>query len=1142
MKKFILLFISVFFIFTNSMIVAADVSSYTVYSIKMDGTKTQIGEVTTDYEVAKKLMNEYDNKITDTAVIYKNDKLVNAYYGVVSLNSEVLNIYEDSSLKNRFTYTHGYYGKDAAFIDYDTSNDTYKIKISGYSGWISSTSATLVPISTIATNYIMIEQENTQLYTSNSNGSVIRTLQYKGSYIYVEKTLVGEETWYHITEENTNGWVKGNSVKEEVRPFYNTFYLRFNMENNNKPWDLYHYYEYGNNKQYNYLDLGIAPSFLTKNQYYYSFDGNYFYDDFIKMLDDYKIGNYENSVNKDKPYFNYYLYLPNHSLSSYSASDFDSFISTNYSAKPDSSYVDSSGRFTKALEQHLSQLYNEGASYVEAQNEYGINALLTFGVSKNESGDGRSAIAIAKNNLFGHGAYDSSPFESATAYETVKDSIIEHATKYMDVYINPNNIYYYGGHYGNKGSGMGVSYASDPYWGEKMAAHAYKTDISIVRRTYNNKLENESVIVGQDYLANTIGIKLTDKIVEVKKSPSVDSETVYLLKNNYYNKKVYNIPLIVVDKVFDNDKAWYKVRTDIALDENQNVTDIYNFDTSYGYVLCDDLYVSNNQPEITANDFKIDQGSIEDLLKNITATDLEDGDITNNITYNTTLDSNRVGDYDITYTVTDSMGFSSSKTVKITVIATSTPIINASDKTVKQYIEFNLLENVTAFDSIDGDITNKLQLIDSNLNINEVGTYQLTYSVTNSLNVTTTKTINVEVLSNSKPIIYASDIYVSKDSEISFKENVQARDLEDGILDVVIESNTTDLTKVDTYDLVYSVIDKDGNKVTKNIKVYVEDAYEKLKGEFYFDTLKWNNDTNLLDITGSLALIGIDNTLETNIKYDLILKNNNTSYEIVLPLERYLENHPETVYSDSSKKYIETWFKGSVSLSSVPKGEYTLYIRAISDKYQAKELVSNIFLKQYTKKATDKDGRGYLFRNNNYKREFPLELIITNNGLITKVESTHSSNMFNTVDSIVISDKYLNIIGNSFNMGGDYNKDKNINRNLILENIETEKQYVYSISSIVGNELSLKGDDGLSKARSWFDTTNLIDISTLEVGKYIIYLRTAVDSIDDYGELQDILLKVNQSVNLNGKTYILETNKNARYRIELIVKDIYIKY
>ena len=124
MKRFVyaslLIFISIFFIFTNNMIVVADVSTYTVYSLKTDGTKTQIGEITTDYEVAKKIMNEYDNKITDTAVIYKNDELVNSYYGVISLNSSVLNIYEDSGLKNKYTYTHGYYGKDAAFIDYDT--------------------------------------------------------------------------------------------------------------------------------------------------------------------------------------------------------------------------------------------------------------------------------------------------------------------------------------------------------------------------------------------------------------------------------------------------------------------------------------------------------------------------------------------------------------------------------------------------------------------------------------------------------------------------------------------------------------------------------------------------------------------------------------------------------------------------------------------------------------------------------------------------------------------------------------------------------------------------------------------------------------------------------------------------------------
>ena len=353
---------------------------------------------------------------------------------------------------------------------------------------------------------------------------------------------------------------------------------------------------------------------------------------------------------------------------------------------------------------------------------------------------------------------------------------------------------------------------------------------------------------------------------------------------------------------------------------------------------------------------------------------------------------------------------------------------------------------------------------------------------------------------------------------------------------VFIELYTTDLTNVGTYDLVYSVTDSDGNKVNKNIKVYVEDEYKILDGEFYFDTLNWNSEINQLNITGSLAILGIDNILESNTKYDLILKNNITDFEIIIPIERYLENHPTTVYSDNNNKYTETWFKGSVSLSSVPKGEYTLYVRATIDNYQAKQLVSNIFLKKYTKKATDENGRGYLFRNNNYIREFPLELIITNDGLITKTESTHTANMFNTYDSISIDDKYLKIIGNSFNMGGDYSSDKTINRNLILENIETEKRYVYSIGSIIGSELSLKGSDNLSKARSWYDTSNIVDISDLEKGVYIIYIRTAVDNIDDYGELQDIFLQTNQTLNMNEKTYSLSVNKKSRYRIELKVE------
>lgn len=1136
MKKIfnvIIFIISVLIVLNFSMMVTAEYVEpvYTVYSINKDGLKTQIGEATTDYSVAENLMNNYSNSITDVAVIYKDDRLINAYYGIVKLKDTTIAIYSPET-KNLYTYTHGSYGKDAAFLGYDNTDDLYKIRISGYTGFISSGSAEIIPLSSLATNYVMINAPNVYLY-SGINGYTKKTLQHRGSYIYIEKKEENGSVWYHLSETGIDGWVKGESVTEEIRPFINTFYVNFNYEDNNRPWYLYHQFEYSNGN-YNLIDLGVSPSYLNKNEYYYSFDGNYFYNDFIKMLVDYKNNNFDNSINKNDPHFNYYMYLPNHSLSSYSKEDLDNFISISYNAKPDKSYVDENGNFVKPLENNLSQLYNEGSSFLETQEKYGINALLTLGVAKNESANGRSAIAIAKNNLFGHNAVDSSPFKSAITYETVKDSIVAHATVYMQNYIYPNGSYYYGGHYGNKGSGMNVKYATDPYWGEKMAKYAFLVDNSIAQKSYVNKLTGVSAVVGQDYLSNTVGIKLLLDDIPVKLSASNDCKTLYTLKNNTYNIKVSNMPLIVVGKVESDNKIWYKIRTDVGIDENGNTTSEYNFDTSYGYILSDYLYVNNNAPTITGKNIVIEQGNSIDLLDGVVATDKEDGDITKKITYVTNLNTNEAGIYNVVYSVADSSNFVATASYEIKVNIMSKPVINASDIKIRQYDNIDLLENVTASDSIDGDITSNIKIVSSNLDNTKIGKYQVTYSVVNSLNVTTSKTITIEVSSNESPVIYASDIYIEKNSIITYLENVQSRDLEDGLLNVSILSNTTDITKVGTYDLTYAVKDSNNNETTKNVKVYVED-YEKLKGEFYFNTLKWDNDKNLLDITGSLAMTGIDNTKDIEINYYLILKNDN-GYEINLPLERYLENHPTTVYADTKNKYLETWFKGSVSLSSVPKGEYTLYIKAVSGKYMSKELVSNIFLKEYTKKIVDKFGRGYLLRNNNYVREFPLELIVTDNGLITTIESSHPSNMFNTYDSIIMKDNYLNIIGNSFNMGVDYSKDKDVVRYLILENVSNEKQYVYNIGSIIGNNLILKGDDGLSKVKSWYDTTNKIDISNLEKGTYIIYLRTKVDNVDDFGELQDILLKTNQTIEIDNKVYTLSVNKQSRYRVELQVE------
>ena len=55
-----------------------------------------------------------------------------------------------------------------------------------------------------------------------------------------------------------------------------------------------------------------------------------------------------------------------------------------------------------------------------------------------------SSIAINKNNLFGHAAYDSSAYDSATGYLNPFQSIVGHAKSYINCgYANPNDSRYF---------------------------------------------------------------------------------------------------------------------------------------------------------------------------------------------------------------------------------------------------------------------------------------------------------------------------------------------------------------------------------------------------------------------------------------------------------------------------------------------------------------------------------------------------------------------------------------------------------------------------------------------------------------------------------------------------------------------------
>ena len=85
---------------------------------------------------------------------------------------------------------------------------------------------------------------------------------------------------------------------------------------------------------------------------------------------------------------------------------------------------------------------------------------------------------------------------------------------------------YFGAHVGNKASGMNVKYASDPYWGEKIAGWYYRMD---------------KALGGKDYNYYQLAIKLDNEMIPVL---SDDDKTVYLSANGKSNLPISNYPSV----------------------------------------------------------------------------------------------------------------------------------------------------------------------------------------------------------------------------------------------------------------------------------------------------------------------------------------------------------------------------------------------------------------------------------------------------------------------------------------------------------------------------------------------------------------------------------------------------------------------
>ena len=1137
------------------------------------------------YEEAYNKVKDYDSTEISVGVIKNSDnRIVYAEYAVAETDYDFFTrVTGNSSIKylcsnpsqastcntSSSSFVASYestWGADSAFIDYDVNNNAVKLKVSGAIGYLPLRDVNIVPISKYYFTYNIYNysnvytrisfKENFTVRSEASNDSELLTsVASNNKYIYYpSKTVKNDEgNWYYIKiDDDKKGYVCSEETKLET---YNemksdTFYY----VNSN----VLHFHVH---KGINYAEakfiVGTAPfsydetgkHYTLKNSSgvalgaenrYYSFDGNYFYEKYSTMIEDYRKGTYLNSVNYANPYYPYFVYLPVHSISNYTKESFDNFVTngTGINAFPTnpSSYVNfQTGKFSVVPPSNVSMMYGIGKIIISAQEKYGVNALTIFGAAKSESALGRSAIAFAKNNLFGYGASDSNPFGNAKIYNSVEESVNDYAfTVGVTGYGDAFDYRYMGTHLGNKQNGQAFYYASDPYSGYSKAQTPYNND-----KNFGNL----------DEFSSTLGItKNTTNTVKIYKEPSLSSDVIYETKNYNTNRVLTNMPFVVREKITKiedgKESVYYKVFTDVPLDKNRNLASRinYSFDISYGYIRESDLYVQNNAPKITANNIEIDQYTVFDPLTLVSASDLEDDADSKKlkITYFGDFDYDKAGIYNLTFEATDSSNLTSKTTATIKVNPTYAPEIEFEPLNIPQYKEFNELDGVVVTDKEDTDILDRL-VVSGTVDTSIMGEYILTYTATDNDGNVTTKTRTVNVIANEKPVITAINKTAYLGERFDYLDGVSATDLEDGdVSSSIVYEGIVDTSNVGTYSIIYKAYDLENQETVKIVTIIVEEKRFELKdGRFYLHNLSYDKENKLIDFTGYLVIKGINNSFSDEIKYDIIFENQYNGETIVKSLSRLTDNVPFDIPSENGLDYKGSWFKEKISLSSLPSGDYTVYIRSRCGDYESKELLKNeYFNSNVVRKFTD-ESKGYQFRINYYNRELPLELFVRDGGLLSNVDTPTIDNMYNQVYSIdITNDGILNLKASSHNVNGDYSEKADITRILSLVNVATiETVLSKNVGSITNGpyKVNLKVSDGKDKTRVWYETA--IDLTSLPRGTYSIILRTKTKDIDDYGELYDVMfMNLAKTVEVGDKKISILRNDGKRFRIEIVVE------
>ena len=221
-------------------------------------------------------------------------------------------------------------------------------------------------------------------------------------------------------------------------------------------------------------------------------------------------------------------------------------------------------------------------------------------------------------------------------------------------------------------------------------------------------------------------------------------------------------------------------------------------------------------PKIVEGNIIIKTGDVFKPLEYVKATDDEDGEEVNITANSLNVNNKKPGSYKVTYTATDKEGESTNLDVNVIVEevqqSVSNPVMNITNKNIqiRQGDKFDPLAGVIATDYQGRKLTVN---VTGSYDVEVVGSYVLTYTVTDTYGNTITDTATLEVVKQDAPVINGvkSNIEIKVGENFDLLDGVTATDFTGALIKVQV-SEDYDISVPGEYTITYKAIDKYGNE------------------------------------------------------------------------------------------------------------------------------------------------------------------------------------------------------------------------------------------------------------------------------------------------------------------------------------------